>query len=113
MIKRRRFWAIFGGIVAVLLVIAAIVATYVANRFEPVVRERIIKELEQRFDSQVQLDRLDISALPRLHVIGYGLTLKMNKYPELPPILHTDRFEFRVDWQDLATPKKHISLVHL
>src|SRR5688572_7703699 len=113
MSKRRRFWTIFGGISAAVLITAAIVATYIANNFEPVIRARIIQELEQRFDSQVQLDKLNISAIPRLHVVGRGLTLKMNRFPNLPPILQADEFSFRVEWQDLTTPQRHIALVNL
>jgi hypothetical protein len=113
MTKRRRIWTIVGGIAAVVLITTAIVATYIANNFEPVIRTRIIQELEQRFDSQVQLEKLNISAIPRLHVVGKGLTLKMNRYPDLPPILQADEFSFRVEWQDLTTPRRHISLVRL
>lgn len=112
-LTRRRKWLIFGGIVATILAILAVVATIVVNRFEPEMRAWVIGEIEKKFKADVELAGFDIQAVPRLYVRGRGLSVKRKSDQSAFPLVKIDEFSFHMEWRELAGPTRHISLVHL
>lgn len=58
-----------------LFVVFLIVLAWVAHNAEPILKQRVIANLEQRFQTHVELDELHISVLKGLQVSGYGLRI--------------------------------------
>lgn len=77
--RRRRIprWLFWMTIVIASLVVAfVIVLAWVAHNAEPILRQRVIANLERRFQSHVELDELHISVLKGLQVSGSGLRIE-------------------------------------
>jgi hypothetical protein len=109
-IPRWLLWA--GGVFVLLVVAAGVVVEYVVHHAEPIVRRRVIANLEQRFNSPVELDALHISVLKGLQVTGEGLRILRVAGPERPdaqgqvaaPMLSVKSFEFRAGVRELFEP---------
>ena len=86
--RRRRLLLVIG---VALAVIAALLVT-LATRLTPLVRDRAVAALEERFDGEVQLDSLHVSIFPRLRVQGAGLLLRRRGHGDEPPLLRVGQF---------------------
>ncbi len=84
----RRFILIAG----VLLLVCIAVFLSWASRATPQVRDRIVAALNERFESQVALDTLQVGIFPRPEVSGSGLTLRHNGRTDVPPLITIDSF---------------------
>jgi len=67
------WWVIWIAIACVVAFLA--VLAWVAHNAEPILRQRVIANLEQRFQSHVELDELHISVFKGLQVSGAGLRI--------------------------------------
>jgi hypothetical protein len=56
------------------------------------VRERAVDALNQRFDSQVELDAMSVSVFPTLALSGAGLDLRHNGRTDVPPLISVGSF---------------------
>jgi hypothetical protein len=70
---RRRWVQWTAGCVLVCLLAALIVAQHFASNAEPIVRQRIIDTVSERFGAPVELDAVHISVVRGLHVSATGL----------------------------------------
>lgn len=74
--RRRRRWIKWLVATILLSVVAfAVVGEIVIRRAGPIVKGRVIETLSTRFNSRVELGRLDVSLLRGLQVSGDGLTI--------------------------------------
>lgn len=111
------------GITVLLFVTARILA----GRFEPEVRSRVIRYLEQRFDSRVTLAELRIQ-IPKIsplamtlrrgrgtiaHVEGRNLSLRYHGREDVPPLFVIDSFAFDLDLGMLRQVQPRIAHVAL
>jgi hypothetical protein len=71
--------ALFGVVFAVLL--------SMATRLTPHVRDAATSALDERFQSDVELDALQVSVFPRPEVSGAGLRLRHNGRTDVPPLI--------------------------
>ncbi len=111
--KKRSRWAkiLIGSAIAVTgLGIAAHIAV---KRAEPAARERVVRWLEAKFDSEVQLGSLELAILPQPHVTGRDLKLRWKRRTDIPPMVDIDEFRARLRWLDLIRPDWHLHLVAL
>ncbi len=90
--RSRRPWVIAGGTVALLLLLLMIAGAFLASRVEPRLHATIVQTLEERFDSDVTLDGLDVSLLPSPKIEGRGLVLRYQGRTDLPPLISVQRF---------------------
>lgn len=117
----RKRWLQWLAGVAVLCTIGCVIAVrYVENHAEPILRERIIESMEKRFNSPVELDRVDISAMKGLEVTGEGLRVQFVAGATSPgnpsdtqPMLSVQRFQFRTDVRSLFHSTSSIGIVHV
>jgi hypothetical protein len=109
---------------AVTLVIVAVLfaaGEYVAHRAEPMLRQRVIANLQERFHSPVELDALHVSLLHGLQVSGSGLRIMEIAGPAQPdarparssPMLSVNSFEFRTGLRQLFEPTMRIVNVYV
>jgi hypothetical protein len=128
MTPSRKKW--LAAIVVVLVVIAGAVmvaASVMAKRIEPTVREQAIQYLRKRFDSDVELGRLQVhvpSAMPFRLMFGLGrgtlakvegadLTLRHRGQRDAPPLFSLKHFSFEFDISALLDSPKTVNLVTL
>jgi hypothetical protein len=64
---------------AIVLIAGISGAIWFSTHFSPIARDRVVKAIEHRFDSGVELKSFTISLLPRPHAVGEGLTLRYKK----------------------------------
>jgi len=115
-------WIASAGAAALVLLIAAVaVADYVVHNAEPILRRRVIANLENRFHSPVELDALHISVLQGLQVSGNGLRILYLAGPSQPdvqpraaaPMLSVKSFAFRAGIRDLLKPTMRVTTVYV
>jgi len=111
---------------------AGAVAAYIgarraAARVQPYIRSQAIAYLAKRFDSEVQLDSLEVSLSGKspvtsflmrrrglaAHVNGRGLSLRLRGRENQPPILSVQHFTFDVDLEKIYKTPKEVSLVRV
>jgi hypothetical protein len=94
-----------------------VVVEIVLSRAGPILKGRVIETLSTRFESKVELDRLDVSVLHGLQVSGDGLRI----YPPddviaagaSHPLIAVRHFEFRAAVMGLFIKPMHVSGVHV
>jgi hypothetical protein len=108
----RKYWRILIGS---LLLAAAAVALFLswAVRATPHVRDRVVAALNERFESQVALESLDASVVPRPRASGTGLTLRHRGRTDVPPLITIPSFEASAHVTGLFRTPVHLSAVSL
>ncbi len=88
-VSRGARWAIAAGVLLVIVVAAAAIG---ARGMSAKARSRIIQTLEENFASRLELESLDVSLFPSVHVTGRGLILRQKGYPDIPPLVAVAQF---------------------
>lgn len=124
----RKKWLIAGALVFVVVGGGLFLAAFIlAKRAEPYIREQAIQYLRDRFDSDVELARLQVhipSASPvRLlfsrgrgtlaEVEGADLVLRQHGRRDVPPLFTIKHFSFKVDLGALLDTPKTVNQVTL
>lgn len=76
-------------------------------------RDWIVKVLEQRFQSEVELKDLHVDAFPRMEVRGEGLTIRYRGRPDAAPMVQVRRFSFELGWWSIFARPHRIHKVHV
>ena len=113
----------------VAVVVGAIVtaALILARRVQPYIRDQAIQYLRERFNSDVELARLEVHVPPALpfhllfhrgrgavaQVEGADLALRLRGREDTPPILAIKHFTFEVDLGELLDTPKTVNRVTL
>lgn len=93
----RRRWLISTAVIAALLSAAAIgVASRVPLTSETL-RARTRAALADRFDADVDLDRLSLHLFPRLRASGAGLRIYFRHRRDVPPLVAVEAFSIEAD----------------
>jgi hypothetical protein len=98
------------------LVVAAVGVTvflWWAVGATPHVRDRVVEALNERFASQVALQSLDASVLPRPRAAGTGLTLRHQGRTDVPPLISIRSFEASANALGLMRTPVHLHNVTL
>lgn len=86
---------------------------YASHRIAPLMRQRVVDSLSNRFNSQVQLQEFHLTFRRGLGVEGKKLSLRSNLYPDLPPQISIGKFSFHAGLFDLFRSPMRIGLVKL
>ncbi len=103
-------------LLAVVLMLVAGLAFFIKSRLRSIdetTRIWIVRELSQRFDSQVDLDELHVQVWPRMGVKGHGLTVHYRRRLDVPPLIRVVEFDFNAGLAGLLRPVRHIDSVVL
>jgi len=128
MTQRKKKWLI-AGILMFAVVVGGIftAALILAKRVEPYIRDQAIQYLRERFNSDVELARLQVHVPPALpfhllfhrgrgavaEVEGIDLALRLHGRADTPPILAIKHFSFEVDLGELLDTPKTVNRVTL
>jgi hypothetical protein len=93
----RRRWVIVAIAVIGLAVAAAVAIFTTLPLTSGRLRERVVSTLEERLDSDVQLEGLSLRIFPRLHAEGTGLVVRHKRRSDVPPLITVQKFSIDAD----------------
>jgi hypothetical protein len=76
-------------------------------------RDWIVKVLEQRFQSEVELKDFHVSAFPNMEVSGEGLTIRYRGRPDVAPMIQVKKFSFGLGWWSIFKRPHRIRYIHV
>ena len=111
--RPRRKWPYAVGIIAGLLAGLVIFVSVKLRNIDDRVREWVVAELQERFQSDVDLQQLHVRVLPDLGVTGEELSIRLHNRSDLPPMFHVARFSFNLGWLGILNAPRHISGIYV
>jgi hypothetical protein len=98
----------------VLLLIGAAVLVSIVTRRTPHVRDLVVESLNERFESQVELETLAVDAFPDPAITGSGLRLRHNGRTDVAPLFAIESFSASAGfWALTAAPPLRLQTVEL
>ena len=98
----------------ILIVVILIAGDVVLHRVGPILKARVIATLSRRFDSRVELDRFQVSAVRGFEISGDGLRLYPNHLSMTEPLIQVDHFSFHLlSWRQLMQTPNYIGKVRV
>jgi len=107
-LSRRTLTAIAGVAVLLLLILFSLPIAV-----EPRIKQRLVNALGERFDSEVQVETLTISLLPRPRLSGRGLVLRHKHRTDVPPLVLIASFSGEAGLVGLLSDTVTISNIRL
>ena len=80
---------------------------------EPRIKQRLVNALGERFDSEVQLESLTVSLLPRPRLSGRGLVLRHKHRTDVPPLVTIASFSGEAGLVGLLSAPLRVSNIRL
>ena len=109
----RHQWPYIVGIAIGLLAGLILVVLFRARNMDERTREWLVRDLRQRFNSEVELDSLHVNVLPDMSVTGEGLSLRYHNRSDLPPMFQVQRFSFNLGVLGILRAPRHIAGVYV
>ena len=106
-LSRRNRTAIAGVAVILLLLFSLPIVV------EPRIKQRLVNALGERFDSEVQLETLTVSLLPRPRLAGRGLVLRHKHRTDVPPLVTIASFSGEAGLVGLLSDPVRVSDIRL
>jgi AsmA-like C-terminal region len=110
---RRRVWPYAVGILALLVAGLTFLVFSRTRDIDDRIRQWVVSELSQRFNSDVQLESLHVNIAPTMSVIGKGLSLRYHNRSDLPPMFHIEKFSFNLGVLGIFRVPHRISSVYV
>jgi hypothetical protein len=107
-LSRRNLTAIAGVAVILLLLLFSLPIAV-----EPRIKQRLVNALGERFDSEVQVETLTVSLLPRPRLSGRGLVLRHKHRTDVPPLVIIASFSGEAGLVGLLSDPVRISNIRL
>jgi hypothetical protein len=107
-----------GAAFVLVSITGAFLVAWGLRQLQPMLRKKVVETLAAKFNSPVELDRLQLSMTKDIIVSGGGLRIlylagptKPDARPNAPPMLVVDNFEFRTGWRELLKPTTRLVTV--
>ncbi|HEX3118100.1 MAG TPA: hypothetical protein VHP80_03330, partial [Candidatus Acidoferrum sp.] len=94
--RPRRKWPYVVGILIGLLAGLGIFVSVKLRNIDDRVRDFVVEQLQQKFQSDVDLGELHVRVLPDLGVTGEELSIRLHNRKDLPPMFHVAKFSFNL-----------------
>ena len=107
-LSRRTLTAIAGVAALILLILFSLPIAV-----EPRIKQRLVNALGERFDSEVQLETLTVSLLPRPRLSGEGLVLRHKHRTDVPPLVMIASFSGEAGLVGLLSDPVRVSNIRL
>ena len=109
----RRTWPYVVGIAAGVLAGVVLFVFLRTRNIEERTRQWVVAELQQRFNSEVELETLHVNILPQMGVDGEGLSIRYHNRRDLPPMFHVQKFSFNLGFLGILRAPRHIKGIHV
>jgi hypothetical protein len=106
-------WPYVLGIVVGLLGGLVLFVFLRARNIDDRTREWVVRELQQRFQSEVELEQLHVNLLPQMSVDGQGLSIRYHNRRDLPPMFHVRKFSFNLGVLGILRAPRHIAGIYV
>jgi hypothetical protein len=101
---------LIAGVVAIVAIIAAnVLAIGLRNH----IKRGIETILHDRFESDVEIQNLQVSVFPRIHALAQGIVLRHKGRTDVPPLIAIEKLTLTANITGLLRSPKHIASVHL
>jgi len=107
---------VISRVAIVLLVLFCLIGAtllWAAHRLNPWMRQQAINMLEDRFDSEAEIQDLQVSLSPSISVHGTGLTLRHHGRTDVPPLIVIPEFWASESWRVFLGKPWHLQTVKL
>ena len=111
--RPRPKWPYVVGIVVGLLAGLVLFVFLRTRNIEDRTREWVVRELQQRFNSEVELEQLHVNLLPQMGVDGEGLSIRYHNRRDLPPMFHVQKFSFNLGFLGILHAPRHIAGIYV
>jgi hypothetical protein len=111
--RPRPKWPYVVGIVVGLLAGLVLFVFLRTRNIEDRTREWVVRELQQRFNSEVELEQLHVNLLPQMGVDGEGLSIRYHNRRDLPPMFHVQKFSFNLGFLGILRAPRHIAGIYV
>jgi hypothetical protein len=111
--RPRRKWPYVVGILAGLLAGMIIFVSLRARNLEDRVRQWVVEQLQEKFQSDVELGELHVRLLPDVGVAGEDLSIRLHNRKDLPPMFHVAKFSFNLGWSGILEAPHRISGIYV
>jgi hypothetical protein len=111
--QRRLKWPYVLGILAGILVGLILFVWLKMRNMDDQTRKWVVSELQQRFNSEVELESLHVKLFPDMSVTGEGLSLRYHNRSDLPPMFRVQRFSFSLGVMGILRAPRHIAGVYV
>ena len=109
----RRTWPYVVGIAVGVLAGLVLFVFLRTRNIEERTREWVVSELQQRFNSEVELETLHVKILPQMGVDGEGLSVRYHNRRDLPPMFHVQKFSFNLGFLGILRAPRHIKGIYV
>jgi hypothetical protein len=111
--RARRIWPYVLGIAVGVLAGLILLVFLKTRNLEERTRQWVVGELQQRFDSEVELEELHVNLLPQMGVNGEGLSIRYHNRRDLPPMFHVQKFSFNLGLLGILRAPRHIKGIYV
>ncbi len=98
---------------AVVVIIAWATLAILVSRAEPYLKDRIVRDLSDRFDGTVELSGFHVSVFPQLRIAGEKLIVRREGDMASPPLIATQAFDLQASPFGLLRWPLSIGTVHV
>jgi hypothetical protein len=116
-LKQHGLWRWILVSLLIAIVVLAVVGEVMVHRAGPILKGRVIETLSARFDSHVELDRLDVSVIRGLEVSGNGLRIfppdDVVASGATEPLISLGHFTFHANLLGLFVKPTHVGTVYV
>src|SRR5262249_57972667 len=91
-----RTWFVVLSIVLVLLLTGVGYLSWRARHLDEFTRAWIVRDLQDRFNTNVSLGKIHVGAFPEFTVTGEDLAIQYHNRADLPPMFRVDKFVFHL-----------------
>ncbi|MBV9887736.1 MAG: hypothetical protein JO119_14410 [Acidobacteria bacterium] len=109
----RRKWPYVVGIVVGLIAGLVIFVSVKLRNIDDRVRDFVVEQLQQKFQSDVELGELHVRVLPDIGVTGEDLSIRLHNRKDLPPMFRVARFSFNLGWSGILEAPRRISGIYV
>jgi hypothetical protein len=108
-----RKWLEIGG--AVFLVLAGSISYFAwrARDLDDFARKWVLRELSERFQSEVELGSVRVTLFPLVRVTGENLVIHFHDRMDVPPLVRVDKFQFHIGLLGFLRAPEHIQSASL
>ncbi len=111
--RPRRKWPYVVGIVVGLIAGLVIFVSVKLRNIDDRVRDFVVEQLQQKFQSDVELGELHVRVLPDIGVTGEDLSIRLHNRKDLPPMFRVARFSFNLGWSGILEAPRRISGIYV
>jgi hypothetical protein len=106
-------WVITLSVLGAIIVVMSAMISIGVRQVSPHARDWLVQWMQDRYESQVELQDFKIRVYPRIHIEGAGLALHFKGRMDLPPIIAIRHFSVDTGVLGLLRLPRHVEHVHL